>query len=402
MKYAIAVLWVAIQYLPLSAQKLDFYHQCHFDTISLKGSHRELKIFEKTGNDAVQNVINIIQSQANIEKEMLAIDHGSLSATARIEGSTRIINYNPVYLARVIEETGTEWAAVFVIAHEAAHHYEGHTLDYEKRLKQEIQADRRAAKTLYAMHAKRKEVLAWAQKIALLAPNDQIHNGRAARIQNIEAAYDEAAISEYPRFISLGVGARADMPLSLDEFRFTRKQEVNVTLSVHGLIRNLSRLTLQLEFPVVASRIETHDTYTTLTDFNGHSYNEYNLKSYNLNILYDLKDPQRYKRWNVFAGLSGAYFHQKPLKPISERSANEEQFLEHRTPNSGVGGRAIVGIWYEIHRNFRLDVYSGYCIYNRIKSQSFIFNYFGNASPEDHFRTMQNTFINARITCFLK
>jgi hypothetical protein len=210
------------------------------------------------------------------------------------------------------------------------------------------------------------------------------------------------AVANYPRFISVGFGARADLPTHHVNFEYKRQSEFNITLSMHGLLKKIPRIIFQVEFPLIPTRIETRDKYTTLTNEQGESRNEYRLQSYNLNVLYDLINPSELKRWNLFSGISGVFYRQIPLKAQTQQIVGSESFVETRDENSAVGIRGIFGVWYEIGKRFRIDGYAGYSIYPEIISESFVFNYFGNATPVLSSKTLNNILLNARLSLFIK
>lgn len=79
---------------------------------------------------------------------------GVKDALATIEQGQRYILYNQLFVRELLGKTQSDWAAVAVLAHEIAHHLNGHTLDKSgSRPDTEIEADKAAGQILQKMGA---------------------------------------------------------------------------------------------------------------------------------------------------------------------------------------------------------------------------------------------------------
>jgi hypothetical protein len=76
------------------------------------------------------------------------------TAVAAMDGSRRVILYNQSFMRQIVRETGTDWAATSILAHEIGHHLSLHTFGVGgDRVKQEIAADSFSGDILFKMGA---------------------------------------------------------------------------------------------------------------------------------------------------------------------------------------------------------------------------------------------------------
>jgi hypothetical protein len=111
---------------------------------------------------------------------------------ATIKHHQRYILYNPAFIEQVNAETNNKWAAIFILAHEVAHHIEGHTLvDIRERPVVELQADQFAGYTLRRMGASLAQAQLAIHYIANAEPS-KTHPGRETRLAAIQRGWERA------------------------------------------------------------------------------------------------------------------------------------------------------------------------------------------------------------------
>lgn len=173
--------------------KLNSKNVCRIDTGT---TDQELAYtFEASQKykDLVQKICNTASLQPNFQIKAASILNAR--ATIEIRDSKRYIYYSEVYLADKITSTKTEWAAVFVIAHEIAHHLNGHTLSNSSTMKSdELKADKWAAYILHKMGANLQETMAWAKTCTEM--ETATHPPRNARLEAITIGWNEASVEK--------------------------------------------------------------------------------------------------------------------------------------------------------------------------------------------------------------
>lgn len=109
------------------------------------------------------------------------------SATA-IKGD-RLVLYNQDYIGSVINQTGTNWAAVSIFAHEIGHHLNNHTFGSGLGPEQELEADVYSGNVLFRMGATREQ-----SKAAMESQPEKLGSGppRSARLSAIQNGWLQA------------------------------------------------------------------------------------------------------------------------------------------------------------------------------------------------------------------
>ena len=155
--------------------EIDFDHgaTCNYTGV-LEGSGKK-KILSFSSDRQATKVVNRILKHANLSKyfDIRAADVPNAAAVVEQNPSkpnqlVRRILYNPEFMTRIKKETGTQWAAVSIMAHEIAHHLNAHTLDLGEgsRPKSEIEADQWSGYILGLMGASLEEAQAAMKKLA--------------------------------------------------------------------------------------------------------------------------------------------------------------------------------------------------------------------------------------------
>lgn len=110
---------------------------------------------------AKEAVYRIVQHSGLLPDFVVREDATVPTAIAYVKGHERIIAYNPAFIASIVDSSGTNWAAVSVLAHEIGHHLLGHTLDPAAlHPGDELACDRYSGFVLYSMGATLEQSLA--------------------------------------------------------------------------------------------------------------------------------------------------------------------------------------------------------------------------------------------------
>lgn len=114
------------------------------------------------------------------------------NAKAVIRDDHRLIIYNKDYIANIAKRGKTNWAGVFVLAHEIGHHLNGHTLYFDRSsYEAEIEADEFAGFVLRKMGASLKETQAGVSAVCK-EKCTKSHPGKKARLKAIAKGWEKA------------------------------------------------------------------------------------------------------------------------------------------------------------------------------------------------------------------
>lgn len=114
------------------------------------------------------------------------------NAAAAIQGSDRFVLYNPNFVSQVVQQTGTDWAPISILAHEIGHHLNGDTLDQRgSRPPIELNADEFSGSVMFQLGATLEQALI-AMKTISPEQGSVTHPGRAERLDAIKRGWDRA------------------------------------------------------------------------------------------------------------------------------------------------------------------------------------------------------------------
>lgn len=143
MKFLQALLFCfLIYYTPgASAQRVfslvKYSQMCSYYGEAVTGDIHAYKP-EAAAESAVKSIMSVIGLKANFELRAANVPN----AAAVILKGRRYILYNPKFMANINSVTGSDWAAISILAHEIGHHLNGHTLDnVGSRPQTELDAD---------------------------------------------------------------------------------------------------------------------------------------------------------------------------------------------------------------------------------------------------------------------
>ena len=170
---------------------------------------------ERAAKDAVHRIVR----HSGLLPTFVVRENRELrTAVAFIRDGQRVIEYNPGFLARVVDSSRTDWSAVSILAHEIAHHLLGHTLDPQAvHPGDELACDRYSGFILHAMGATLQESLA-AIEVAGDPHGSNTHPPKQARAAAIKQGWEEAR----------------DMAAHRDPEPFTVKSDLRYTVHLIG------------------------------------------------------------------------------------------------------------------------------------------------------------------------
>ncbi len=150
---------------------------------------QDAQINERAAKEAVFRIVKHSGLQPDFTvRENLSIR----TAIAFIKGRERVIEYNPAFIAMVMDSSQTNYSAISILAHEIAHHLLGHTLDPASlRPGDELACDQYSGFVLHAMGATLMETLA-AIEVAGDPHGSPHHPPKHARLEAIRQGWEQA------------------------------------------------------------------------------------------------------------------------------------------------------------------------------------------------------------------
>lgn len=142
-----------------------------------------------TAENVVQNIMSVIGLHANFE---LRASNEIPTAAAVIRQGKRYILYNPTFMNKINGASGSNWAAISILAHEIGHHLNGHTLDnIGSKPGTELEADEFSGFVLQKMGASLSDAQA---AMALIASHKGSHSHppKDQRLTAIAAGFKKA------------------------------------------------------------------------------------------------------------------------------------------------------------------------------------------------------------------
>ena len=148
---------------------------------------------DKSTEQVVQQIMGTIGLKSNFELRAANVPN---AASVIIKGK-RYILYNPKFMSQINTSSGSNWAAVSILAHEIGHHLSGHTLDnVGSRPATELEADEFSGFVLCKLGASLKDAQAVMEPIASLK-GSHTHPPKRDRLVAIEAGWKRAGGSAY-------------------------------------------------------------------------------------------------------------------------------------------------------------------------------------------------------------
>ena len=140
------------------------------------------------GKQIAQQIIDAVGLKPSFEVQAANIEN----AAAVVYGGKRYVLYNPTFINSLVKTTGTEWAAISVLAHEIGHHLNGHTVTARgSQPALELEADEFSGFVLRKMGATLAQAQA-AMKTLASAQASRTHPGQYDRLAYIERGWNHA------------------------------------------------------------------------------------------------------------------------------------------------------------------------------------------------------------------
>jgi hypothetical protein len=178
--------------VPAMAQKkfgsAKYTHMCSYYGEDITG---DITAFSAgpTADKVIKKIMSVIGLKANFELREANVPN----AAAVMLNGKRFILYNSQFMDKINASTGTNWAAISILAHEIGHHLNGHTLDdVGSRPQTELDADEFSGFVLHKMGSS----LGDAQAVMALisSPNGtKSHPPKRDRLAYIAAGWNNAA-----------------------------------------------------------------------------------------------------------------------------------------------------------------------------------------------------------------
>lgn len=140
------------------------------------------------GKQIAQQIIDAVGLKPSFEVQAANIEN----AAAVVYGGKRYVLYNPTFINNLVKTTGTEWAAISVLAHEIGHHLNGHTVTSTgSQPALELEADEFSGFVLRKMGASLTQAQA-AMKTLASTRGSSTHPGQYDRLASIERGWNHA------------------------------------------------------------------------------------------------------------------------------------------------------------------------------------------------------------------
>lgn len=140
------------------------------------------------GRQIAERIIDAVGLKPNFEIVPANVEN----AAAVVYGGKRYILYNPTFINNLVKTTGTDWAAISVLAHEIGHHLNGHTVTGNgSQPAAELEADEFSGYVLRKMGATLPQAQA-AMKTLATANATLSHPAQDARLASIEKGWNHA------------------------------------------------------------------------------------------------------------------------------------------------------------------------------------------------------------------
>jgi len=162
------------------AATFDVHSSCSF-----VGEITESEIYTFESSEVVDKIIKDIEAYNGVSSNTFEVKVANVpNAAAVMEGNKRFIVYSQRFMEDLVNETGNNWSAYSILAHEIAHHLNGHTLNGGSRPSQELQSDQYSGFVLGMMNASLEDAQSAINLFAATKGTDT-HPPKSARLEAI-------------------------------------------------------------------------------------------------------------------------------------------------------------------------------------------------------------------------
>ena len=208
---------------------------------------------QEQGKQIAERIIDVVGLRANFDIRPASIEN----AAAVVYGGKRYVLFNPTFINNLIKTTGTEWAAISVLAHEVGHHLNGHTVSGSgSQQTAELEADEFSGFVLRKMGATLEQAQA-AMKTLASARASRTHPGQYDRLTAIQQGWSHADDQ---------LAGRQTVRKSLE----VTKPTVEPVITTSDVASNSSRATLSSKYILgdVYFSADPSSTYHVTTNYN--------------------------------------------------------------------------------------------------------------------------------------
>ncbi len=148
-------------------------------------------------NAHAEAVVDNILAQVGLKRNFVVMECPKIENAVAVNlpsdmGTIRYIIYDNKFLERVDNTTKTDWAAISILAHEVAHHLNGHTLDMAgSRYIKELEADEFSGFVLFKLGASLYESQAALRELQSAA-GSSTHPPKNERLKAVETGWNNA------------------------------------------------------------------------------------------------------------------------------------------------------------------------------------------------------------------
>ncbi len=191
-RFKIFIVCIALCFtVGVSAQKVfasaKYTQMCSYYGETVTGNIHAFKP-DASAQAVIKNIMSVIGLKANFELRAANVPN----AAAVILKDRRYILYNPEFMKNINSVSGSNWAAVSILAHEIGHHLNGHTLDnVGSRPQTELDADEFSGFVLRRLGASLPDAQAVMETIASLKGSHS-HPPKQDRLIAIAAGWNRA------------------------------------------------------------------------------------------------------------------------------------------------------------------------------------------------------------------
>ena len=177
---------------PIVSDLHHVWYCSYYDSISLDNLARFHYLGFSDNAPAEQVTEEVIQA-VGIPVTSIAVRPGNVpNAVALVDGTVRVIVYNPGFLHGARTQSGTNWAVYCVMAHEIGHHLSGHTLEPGgSRPDKELEADRFSGHVRFFLNARVDQAMSALQSLPD-GGGSATHPPKRDRLQAVVAGWNEA------------------------------------------------------------------------------------------------------------------------------------------------------------------------------------------------------------------
>lgn len=145
---------------------------------------------DEAATEVIGSILVVVGLRSNFEIRSANVPN----AAAVIFKNKRYILYNPKFMSRINQASGTNWAGISILAHEIGHHLNGHTLQKGgSRPDLELEADEFSGFVLNKLGADKTNAQA-AMNVAASQKSSHTHPARKDRLVAIAGGWDNADV----------------------------------------------------------------------------------------------------------------------------------------------------------------------------------------------------------------